>query len=452
VLHSEVAKHLRAEEALQPDAIFADVAYLPQPRVGNILARPVLRPLRDPLSGPEQCSGRTTIPVTDLLLSVAGERIVLRSKCLGREIIPRLTSAHNYQWRTVGLYHFLCLLQGQGVAENLGWTWGPLAAAPYLPRVTLGRLVLSRARWRLDENEIKQLVVGRDAERFRAVNGWRKARRVPGIVSVADGDNALPIDFENVLSVETFAQLISDRDEVTLVEMFPSPDELCVRGPEGRFVHELIIPFVREGAPERQKRRGDEPLRTSSVARAVRTFPPGSEWLYVKLYAGTASVDRILQQVISPLVAELLSSGAADQWFFIRYGDPEWHVRLRLHGTAERLHEEAWPAVQKAMGRSLDAGDVWRVQFDTYEREIERYGGTEGIPLAERIFHCDSDAVLELWTEWKRATRVWTSAGVSRCSASTCSSTISGSTPRRSATCFARFGPPLRESSVRMLA
>ncbi len=396
VLHREVAKHLRAEEALQPDAIFAEVAYLPQPRVGNILARPLLRRYEIPYLAPSSVPVEQQIPVTDLLLSIAGERIVLRSKRLGREIIPRVTSAHNYQWRTLGLYHFLCLLQSQGVAENLGWTWGPLAAAPYLPRVTSGRLVLSRACWRLDVNEIKQLVAGRGAARFHAVNKWRQARHVPRIVAVAEGDNALPVDFENVLSVETFAQLISNRNEATLVEIFPTPDDLCVRGPEGRFVHELIIPFVRKIEPEPQERRAGEFVRAPSVDRAVRTFPPGSEWLYVKLYAGTEGVDRLLREVISPLVAKLLTSGAADQWFFIRYADPEWHVRLRFHGTAERLHDEALPALHEAVIPLLDARHIWQVQFDTYEREIERYGGIDGTLLAERIFHADSDAALQI--------------------------------------------------------
>jgi thiopeptide-type bacteriocin biosynthesis protein len=37
---------------------------------------------------------------------------------------------------------------------------------------------------------------------------------------------------------------------------------------------------------------------------------------------------------------------------------------------------------------------VHRVELDTYGREIDRYGGSEGILLAERIFHADSEAVL----------------------------------------------------------
>jgi thiopeptide-type bacteriocin biosynthesis protein len=41
-------------------------------------------------------------------------------------------------------------------------------------------------------------------------------------------------------------------------------------------------------------------------------------------------------------------------------------------------------------------GLVWRMQLDTYEREVERYGGPEAMLLAERLFHVDSEAVLEL--------------------------------------------------------
>ncbi len=52
------------------------------------------------------------------------------------------------------------------------------------------------------------------------------------------------------------------------------------------------------------------------------------------------------------------------------------------------LHELAQPLV--------DEGRVWRVQLDTYEREVERYGGDAGMELAEAIFDADSEAVAEI--------------------------------------------------------
>ena len=93
---------------------------------------------------------------------------------------------------------------------------------------------------------------------------------------------------------------------------------------------------------------------------------------------------------------QALGSGAADQWFFIRYGDPDWHLRLRFHGRPEELHGQVQPAIQAAVSSLLEDGWLWRVQFDTYEREVERYGGPEGIALAEQVFHADSEAVLAI--------------------------------------------------------
>jgi thiopeptide-type bacteriocin biosynthesis protein len=54
------------------------------------------------------------------------------------------------------------------------------------------------------------------------------------------------------------------------------------------------------------------------------------------------------------------------------------------------------PALLAGAAPHLDDGRLWRVQLDTYEPEVERYGGAEGVVLAERIFHADSEAVLAI--------------------------------------------------------
>jgi thiopeptide-type bacteriocin biosynthesis protein len=400
-LHQLVAQHLRAEEALEPGAVFAEVVHLPEGRLGNILARPVLRAYEIPYLGRAGVPPDRQVPVTDLRVSVAGGRIVLRSACLGRRVIPRLTCAHNFH-TSQGIYRFLCALQSQGTAGELGWDWGPLREAPFLPRVASGRLVLSRASWRASRDELKALGQARGAARFRAVQTWRARRRLPRWVTLADADNELPIDLDNVLAVDTLVELVKGRERATLVELFPGPDRLAARGPEGRFVHELVVPFIRKNECRGMKDESKEttsPLphhSSSALPPSQRSFPPGSEWLYAKLYTGPATLDQVLVEVVGPVVEAALGTGAADRWFFVRYGDPDWHLRLRFHGRPARLQGEVLPALQAAAGPLLADGRLWRVQLDTYEREVERYGGAEGIALAEQLFQADSEAVLAL--------------------------------------------------------
>src|SRR5207237_1424324 len=150
-----------------------------------VLARPVVRAYEIPYLGQASVPPERQISVADLRISVAGERIILTSTRMGRRVIPRLTSAHNYQI-SQGIYHFLCSLQSYGTAGDLAWDWGPLRDAPFLPRVVSGRLVLSRARWQARQQELKSLGQTGGPGRFRAMQAWRGTRGLPRWVTLAE--------------------------------------------------------------------------------------------------------------------------------------------------------------------------------------------------------------------------------------------------------------------------
>ncbi len=338
--------------------------------------------------GQSGAAGDRQIPVQDLRVSVRDARIVLRSARLDREVVPRLSAAHNFGLRTLGVYRFLCALQNQDATAGLGWGWGPLEQAPFLPRVTHGRLVLSRACWNLSAAELRPVLEARGASQFAAVQTLRGARRLPRYVVLADSDNELVVDLDNVLSIESFLHLVKHRDVARLTELFPPPDELCLVGPEGRFVGELVVPLARTPSPVAS------PITTLPPTTVQRHFPPGSEWLYAKLYTGPAVADRVLVDVIRPVVDAALASGASDGWFFIRYADPQPHLRLRLHGQPRRLAAEVLPLLADRCAPLVCSGQIARWQLDTYVREVERYGGDDGILLAERLFGADSECVL----------------------------------------------------------
>jgi thiopeptide-type bacteriocin biosynthesis protein len=384
--HRLLQEHLRQEEALHPDAVYAEIVHLPEGRLGNILLRPVLRDYEIPYLGRSGVPEERQIPVQDLRLSVRDDRIHLRSAKLDKEVRPRLTTAHNYSWRSLGIYRFLCALQAQGTAGGVMWDWGVLDGSPFLPRVRVGKTVLSRATWLLTKNDLSEL---RD-DSPEAWAGWREARSIPRFVALVDADHELIVDWHNPLSVLSFLAIVRRRPWARLIEVWPDPDELVVTGPEGRFRHEMVIPFVRiEPATA--------PAAAGAPGRHVhRSFPPGTEWLYLKLYTGTATADVVLRDHVGPVVRGMVSEGLADRWFFIRYGDPHWHLRLRIHGDPAALTGEALPRLQERASRLLQEGLVWNVQLDTYVREVERYGGAEAIEIAERLFAADSEAALAL--------------------------------------------------------
>jgi lantibiotic biosynthesis protein len=390
-LRARVEEHLRLEEVQRPDALFAEIVHLPEGRVGNILLRPALRSHEIPFLGSSGAPPEAQLPVTDLLVSVvsdgidsgAPERLVLRSRRLGCEVLPRLTSAHKFSRSSLGVYRFLCELQRQGTVDVLTWDWGPLETLPFLPRVSSGRTVLARARWNLERRDLER--VSDRAETFRE---WSREAGLPRWIVLANEDQELVTDLRNPLSVEALLHHLRRSEQATLVELFPSPDELCVHGAEGCFTHEIVIPFVRatEGRTSNRRAPPQEAVQ--------RRFSPGSEWLYVKLYTGNGTADRVLTDLAEPVVQAAFDTGAAERWFFVRYADPHFHLRLRVNGDPRRLVGEILPLLHERAEPLFDDGVMWRLQLDTYERELRRYGGDEGIELSEELFWHDSEAVI----------------------------------------------------------
>jgi len=405
-LRARVEAHLAREEALRPDAIFAELVHRPQDMLGNVICRPCLRAYEIPYLGRSGLDTDRQIPVNDLTVRISNGRIVLRSKRFNREVIPRLTTAHNAPLAELGVYRFLCALATQGVAYWLGWSWGALESAVFLPRVEAGRLVLARARWRLDAAQLARLEGMTGAKLLRRVHELRENLKLPRWVQISQGDRLLPLDLENVICAELLASTARGQAGMDLSELYPAPEDCCVTGPEGHYVHELVIPFE-------QASRTRAASMTDSCDAAVpfvaRMFTPGDEWLFAKLYTGPAGADQLLREVITPFVASGLDTGNIDRWFFLRYADPESHLRLRMHGQPCILQKVVWPELQRRLQPFVASEVIWRITLDTYDREIERYGGGVGIELAEAVFQGDSQAALELLALSKQDSdlRIW---------------------------------------------
>lgn len=407
-IEAGVRNHFRQEEAHDPDAIYSEIVYLPEGRSGNVLCRPVLRNYEIPYLGRSGAPPDRQLPVNDLLVGVESGNIVLYSRRLGRRVIPRLSTAHGFMMPQLpSIYRFLCYMQHQNGASFPSFSWGPLAALNHLPRVRVGRIVLSLAQWTLSATEVEAIGKDEGSARFRAMQELRHRRNLPRWVVLREGgDNCLPVDLDNALSVDAFVHVLKRGAQATLLEMYPKPDKLCVSGPEGHFYHELYIPFVRKprtrlagSSKTEAAQKSAAIVSRASVDRETRILPPGSDWLYIKLYGGRVVLDEILTTSIRPLARSAISSGCADRWFFIRYADPHDHLRIRFNGTPARITRELLPQVFDSLNPLLASGKLFRIEFDTYEREIERYGGIEGMFAAEDIFFADSEAVLNILGE-----------------------------------------------------
>lgn len=103
------------------------------------------------------------------------------------------------------------------------------------------------------------------------------------------------------------------------------------------------------------------------------------------------AADRVILEVVAPLARACRSE--AVRWFFLRYDEEGSHVRLRFFAPEPVLEETIWPRVVEAAAASER---VVRVARERYEPEVDRYGGTWGLALAEDLFQRQSETALTL--------------------------------------------------------
>jgi thiopeptide-type bacteriocin biosynthesis protein len=381
VLHDQLAQCVRKEEAHNPKVIFAEIVHCPDSQGGNIMTRPTLHAYEIPYLGSASVDPSYQIPIQDLMVSVRSGKIILRSKKLNKRIIPRLSSAHNYT-RGLPVYRFLCDLQSQDSGFNLKWDWAILNNQTYLPRVRFKNLILSRASWRLKVQDFKDLSPEQTALILKQMG-------LPLQFVIASGDNELLIDTRVSLSLQILLQQINKDKEIRVVETFANGQSCLSDDLGNHYANEMVIPLCNQNAVPL------EGLSKKYTANPKRRFSVGSEWLYLKMYCEEKSADTGILSHLYPVVEKLIGDQVISKFFFVRYQDPEPHIRLRflVNGQGER-YPEVLAAIQALTRQHQQSGLIYKVQLDTYQRELERYG-MEQIGLCESVFCLDSIQVLK---------------------------------------------------------
>lgn len=372
----------KLEEEKYANAIIAEIVHLPQGRMGNVISRPHYRDFEIPYLSYSTCSTEKQINVDDLYIGVINFQIILYSKKNKKEVIPRLSNAHNYSSDSLPLYHFLCDLQYQNSASSVGWFWDELHDEPFLPRVTYKNIILSPCRWNI------QTSFFRAAELYKNIVDFYskiKELNLPDKFLIIQGDNELYIDIKCELGIKTFLQFCNKNEKITLEEFLFNSDN----GLDG-YANEVIIPFVQE-----KNSKYPELGNINLYLGEGQVFSPFSQWVYLKVYTGKKYIEKLLLEIIPFMVNELKNMELINKWFFIRYSDPKSHLRLRFFIRNQNKREELFNIVNKYFEKYIQEHIIAEMQIGTYKPEINRYG-IDTIIESEEWFSYNSEMTLNL--------------------------------------------------------
>ncbi|MFD6229283.1 lantibiotic dehydratase [Streptomyces sp. NPDC060232] len=178
-------------------------------------------------------------------------RVVLRSRRLGREVIP-VYLGHLVPLALPAIPRTLLLLSPSSMSPLDVWAGVPEGAArdhvTTRPRVVHGDVVLSRRSWTTTAGDLP-VRGAREAGHFLDWQRWRRAHGLPEQVfaTVSAGPSAAGakpqyVDFASLLSLAAFETLLRDpAHRVVFREMLPDPEGLHVHSARGAHVAELAV-------------------------------------------------------------------------------------------------------------------------------------------------------------------------------------------------------------------
>jgi len=218
---------------------------------------------------------------------------------------------------------------------------------------------------------------------------------IPEQAVLVEGDNELSIDIDDAQSIDAFLSVVMRTSTAVLREVFPRIEDSVACSAEGTYANELVLPFVRKYRSSSNVSAADRHVSVWTP-KATRFHEPGSEWLYVKLYASPAVVDLFLRTELKALIERVSPSTVKMRWFFVRYADPSHHLRLRICGLDGKARELVLSALTAHGPSSRSSVRFWKIELSTYHQEVERYGGLESLAICEDLFAIDSACCVDL--------------------------------------------------------
>ncbi|MCP1311556.1 lantibiotic dehydratase [Paenibacillus tyrfis] len=385
-------------EQFSSDVIFAEINFLSDiGRNNNVMVKENLSDY-ELVIGTSSSKKLNSISANDIFVGYKpGEGFYFKLKQNGKRI--KLVSGHLLNSKQMpNICRFLLEITD---AENYlvkPLDWGILEKSPFLPRITFGRVVLSPATWTIDSNTFTLFSNEKEIEWHEKVHRWREKWKVPQFVYLCMFDNKIMLNLENTNHLNDLRleyKKLNDGTILKLTEVYDSFQNTFFQQNNLHYASEFVFPFYLHTTDNMIISNVQNVGKSPQTSHRPAYFPL-NEWIYLKIYCPKTREEELIGEYLQKFCFE--NQIKWDRCFYVRYSDPYHHIRLRIRPKS-CITEQTLSKVNLWVKEIEKYGLVTRVTIDTYDPEIERYGGHSLIDLAEDVFTVDSE-ISSIWLQF----------------------------------------------------
>lgn len=257
----------------------------------------------------------------------------------------------------------------------------------FCPRIVYKNVIFRPATWHLNYEYIK----GHEWNDF--INNFKIKYRLKRYVNYVASDRKLLIDTNNLHDLVYLGNLVKKEKNIILEEIIELENCFIKKGKE-QYLNEIVVPL---------KGRKDE-YYFESYNWENKFFLPVDEYLFINLYLNNIDMDNVLINELLPFTNSVIKHGLAKDFFYIRYIDNNYHLRIRFRGISQNSIDLI--SLTNTWYKMLyEKRIVNYLSILTYIPEINRYGGEKYFKYVEDYFCKDSIFAIELLSFLKDITK-----------------------------------------------
>ena len=379
-----VIRKLDENVQLDDEYIECDLMYLPQRvHLGNVATSPNINSYQ--LSY-YQYSADTSlrIPLSDIYVGIKDDKFFLFSKQLKKKL--RINASNLlYYYGDCPEIRFLKEVQLDDVVRFDTIAFEKLNHFDYMPEIKYKSVVVRPETWIISPP--KHLL------KFEEFDEWfyNKYNFLCGKnLAISFADNELKINIENKDSRYLIYKNCIQNSTTMLVNAYSS---LSI--PQ---TTEVVIPFILENPTNSHYDTYSQTAFDDEIECNHNAFMMlgDDDWLSIELY-GCYNIDAYIAKELTELLGCLHNDGLITSFYYIQYADPIYHIRLRLFNS--KILNSIGEIVSR-LNEHVRAHHIESFKLCPYDRETERYGGLEGMLVAEKIFCADSNCSIFLLQQY----------------------------------------------------
>lgn len=390
--------YLWSEKALQQLSILAEheadlfspavvveiEPYLEQQHLANVAIGTKIRRFKLLLYYHEPDS--SCLSLNDIVIRASSDRVFAYSLSLQKELCFVLGSAISANSLPLPIRFLLFLTSYQTASFSLL----PdilFDRSFYTPRIRYRNVIVSLEKWFLDYEQL-HLSERASIEEVRVCfeQAFNKYR-IPDRFILSYRDCALRLERNAPHHFEIAVTEFMRYKKILISEDFAESNFIVVEDRnQKKYVSEFVVPVIPNVSSA---------IRSPTTPYSLSIDPspailPGNDWVYVKLYCPSHVAETFLLQQLFPVMKCLCSKYSILKWFYLYYNDVDFHFRIRIQASPETWKQGLMSELISYLGRLLEQEILQNFQICPYEREVERYGGTDCIIEAESVFYSDS--------------------------------------------------------------